>query len=76
MSAVGSIPAATACTAWARPISQPSAQTAELFDMFWALKGVTRSPLRRNRRHRPAVSRLLPAEELAPWTISTLAGIG
>ena len=45
MSAVGAMPAAAACTAWARPISAPSAQTAALFDMFCALNGATRTPL-------------------------------
>src|SRR6516164_3991898 len=76
MSAVGSIPAAAACSACARPISAPSVQTAALFDMFCALNGATRTPLRANTLHNPAVNRLLPAEELAPWIISTLAGTG
>src|SRR3954471_8629240 len=75
MSAVGSTPAAAACTAWARPISEPSAQTAALFDMFWALKGATRTPLRAKTRHSAATSRLLPTDELVPCSISTLAGI-
>src|SRR5947209_930637 len=76
MSAVGSMPAATACTACARPISAPSAQTAALFDMFCALNGATRTPLRAKIRQSAAVSRLLPAEELLPSTMSTLAGMG
>ena len=42
MSTVGSMPAASAWTAWARPISSPSAVTAAFRAMFWALKGATR----------------------------------
>src|SRR5260370_18261002 len=75
MSAVGSTPAAAACTAWARPISAPSPQTAALFDIFCALNGATRIPLRAKIRHSAAASRLLPAEDLLPWTINTLAGM-
>src|SRR5690242_7194745 len=75
MSALGSMPAAAAGTACARPISAPSPSTAAVLDMFCALKGATRTPLRAKARHSAAASRLLPAEELLPWTISTLAGI-
>ncbi len=42
MSTVGSTPAASACAAWARPISHPSAVTAALSAMFCALNGATR----------------------------------
>ncbi len=70
MSADGSIPQARACIAWARPISPPSIVTTELFDMFWALNGATDTPSRCSRRQIPAVSRLLPASELAPATSS------
>ena len=41
---LGGTPAARACSAWARPISPPSAATAALFDMFCGLNGRTRSP--------------------------------
>src|SRR5215471_6103453 len=75
MSAVGSIPAAAAWTACARPISEPSAQTAALLDIFCALNGATRIPRRAKMRHSAAVNKLLPADELAPWIISTLAAI-
>src|SRR5579871_6103698 len=75
MSAVGGTRAATACTAWARPISAPSAQTAALFDMFCALNGATRTPRRAKRRHSAAVSALLPTDELVPCSMSVLAGM-
>src|SRR5579859_1571838 len=42
--------------------------------MFWALNGATRSPRRANRRHSPATSVLLPADDAVPWTMSTGAG--
>ena len=41
MSIAGATPQARACSAWARPISPPSAVTAALFDMFCGLKGRT-----------------------------------
>ena len=41
MSTLGSTPAASACAAWARPISPPSA-TQAFRAMFWALNGATR----------------------------------
>src|ERR1700723_130212 len=53
---LGARPAARACIAWARPISPPSMVTAELFDMFCALNGATRIPLRASNRQRPATS--------------------
>src|SRR5215471_2249494 len=74
MSTVGSMPAPTACAYWARPISPPSAHTAALFDMFWALNGATRTPRRAKSRHKPATSTLLPTDEAVPCTISTGAG--
>src|SRR5580765_4459406 len=40
--------------------------------MFWALKGATRSPSLRKRRHNPATRMLLPTCDAVPWTISVL----
>src|ERR1700687_321874 len=71
MSTVGSTPAAWAWANCARPISPPAGHTAALLDMFWALNGATRSPRRANRRHSPATSVLLPADDAVPWTMST-----
>ncbi len=42
----GATPAARAWSAWARPISPPSAVTAALFDMFCGLNGLTLRPRR------------------------------
>src|SRR5579875_2313306 len=67
---LGCRPAARACMAWARPISPPSTVTTELLDMFCALNGATRSPLRASNRHRPATTMDLPASELVPATSS------
>ena len=53
MCTLGATPAARACSAWARPISPPSAVTAALFDMFCGLNGRTRRPRRRQARARP-----------------------
>ena len=44
MCTLGGTPAARACSAWARPISPPSAATAALFDMFCGLNGRTFRP--------------------------------
>ena len=66
--ASGSMPAAVACMAWARPISAPSGVTKELRDMFWALNGATRTPCLASQRHSPAVSTLFPASEVVPAT--------
>ena len=66
MSVCGSSPHAIACTACARPISPPSAVTAELSAMFCGLNGATRTPLRYNTRHNPATSVLLPASDVVP----------
>ena len=68
--ASGSIPAAAACMAWARPISAPPGVTNELSDMFCALNGATRTPRRASARHRPAVSTLFPASDVVPATSS------
>ena len=46
MSTRGATPQARACSAWARPISPPSAVTAALFDMFCGLNGRTMRPRR------------------------------
>ncbi len=46
MSTVAGRPAASACTACARPISPPSEATAALSAMFCALNGATRRPAR------------------------------
>src|SRR5262245_17569439 len=73
MSTVGEILAASACAAWARPISPPSAAQA-LSDMFWALNGATRWPARANRRQSAVVSMLLPTPEAVPWIIRHGAG--
>ena len=69
------IPAAAACIACERPISDPSGQTAALFDMFCALNGATRTPRPAKIRQRAAVSRLLPTDELAPWIMRVRAVI-
>src|SRR4051812_12814027 len=66
---VGSTPQARACSAWARPISPPSAVTAALFDMFCGLNGRTRSPRRVKARASPATISDLPTSEPVPWFI-------
>ena len=68
--ASGSMPAAAACIAWARPISAPSAVTTEFSDMFCALNGATLRPRRASQRQIPAVTALLPASEAVPATNS------
>ncbi len=73
MSTVGESPQACAWTAWARPISPPSAVTALFRAMFCGLKGATRRPLRAKTRHSPVTSTLLPASEVVPWTIRVRA---
>src|ERR1700720_64443 len=65
---LGASPAARACMAWARPISPPSVVTAELLDMFCALNGATRMPLRANSRHSPATTIDFPASDVVPAT--------
>ena len=69
MSTLGATPQARACSAWARPISPPSAVTAALLLMFCGLNGRTARPRRANARHRPATSSDLPAFEQVPWII-------
>src|SRR5215471_1942173 len=73
MSVCGSTPAASACSACARPISPPSAVTAALFDMFCGLKGSTRTPRRVAARASPATMSDLPTSEPAPWIINARA---
>jgi len=68
----GTAPAAIAWIHCARPISPPSAQTIELFDMFCALYGATRMPRRWNARQTPVVTTLLPASEVVPAMSSAL----
>src|SRR5579872_298488 len=46
--------------------------TIELFDMFCALYGATRTPRRANARHSPVVTTLLPASDVVPATSSPL----
>src|SRR4051812_18868670 len=70
MIASGSTPAANAWNACARPISAPSHVTALFSDMFCALNGATRTPLRASTRHSPATTSDLPASLVAPATIS------
>ena len=49
----GGTPQARACSAWARPISPPSAVTAALLLMFCGLNGRTRKPPPRERAAEP-----------------------
>src|SRR5271168_4176857 len=60
---------ARAWSAWARPISPPSAVTAALFDMFCGLNGRTARPHRVNARPRPATISDLPTSEPVPWNM-------
>src|SRR5580693_9139133 len=73
ISVCGSTPAASACSAWARPISPPSIVTAALFDMFCGLNGRTRKPRRVKARASPATMSDLPTSEPAPWIINARA---
>ena len=68
--------AAIACSAWARPISPPSAVTALFKAMFCGLNGATRTPCLASTRHRPATSVVLPASEVVPCTIRVSLRIG
>ena len=70
MSTVAGVRQASACKAWARPISPPSAVTAALLDMFCGLNGRTASPLSVKRRQRPATRVDLPTSDPQPWIIS------
>ena len=74
MSQWGATRAASAWTICARPISSPSAVTPELFDMFWALNGATRSPRSAKRRHRAVATTDLPTSEPVPSTARQAAG--
>src|SRR5260221_10926390 len=66
MSAIGGKPQASACIACERPISPPSTQGKELFDMFCALNGATRSPRRSSIRQNAAVNQLFPTCDAVP----------
>ena len=68
IAASGSMPAAAACTACARPISLPSRATTEFSAMFCALNGATLTPRRCSQRQMPAVTTDLPASECVPQT--------
>lgn len=67
--------AARACSAWARPISPPSAVTAALFDMFCGLNGATFSPRKVSARASPATISDLPTSEPVPWNMMARAGM-
>src|SRR3546814_765513 len=69
ISVVGAIPQARACSAWARPISPPSAVTAALFDMFCGLNGLTARPRRAKARQSPAASSDLPTSDPVPCSM-------
>ncbi len=73
MSGEGAMRAARAWSAWARPISPPSAVTAALFDMFCGLNGRTLSPRRASARHNPATMSDLPTPEPVPWIMTAAA---
>ena len=75
MCTLGGTRAARACSAWARPISPPSAVTAALFDMFCGLNGRTRRPRRVKARASPATIIDLPTSEPVPWIMRTRAVI-
>src|SRR5579872_4363784 len=75
MCTLGATRAARACSAWARPISPPSAVTAALFDMFCGLNGRTLSPRSAKARARPATISDLPTSEPVPANISARAGM-
>src|SRR3989338_6435132 len=75
ISVCGASPAAWACTAWARPISPPSAVTALLSAIFCGLNGTTLTPWRLSQRHSAVTKVLLPASEVVPCTINVLIGL-
>ena len=66
MCTLGGTRAARACSAWARPISPPSAVTAALFDMFCGLNGRTARPRCAKARASPATISDLPTSEPVP----------
>jgi len=65
--------AARACSAWARPISPPSAVTAALLDMFCGLNGATRRPWLAKARQSPATISDLPTSLPVPMNMSAFA---
>src|SRR5688572_22109632 len=69
MCTLGSTRAATACSAWALPISPPSAVTAALLDMFCGLNGRTFSPRLANARARPVAMSDLSTFEPVPCSM-------
>src|SRR3954467_9710160 len=69
MAVSGASRAARVCSAWARPISPPSAVTAALLDMFCGLKGATRMPRLAKARQSPATIKDLPTSEPVPMNI-------
>src|SRR5215510_6682263 len=75
ISTCGSIPAACACIACARPISWPSRVAKELSDMFWALNGATLNPSCRKILHRAATVSDFPACDAVPKTINATLAI-
>src|SRR5690349_18916917 len=75
MSTVAGAKHAWAWSAWARPISPPSAVTAALFDMFCGLNGRTRSPRLAQARASAATSTDFPTSEPVPCSISARAAI-
>lgn len=66
MSVCGASRQAWAWTAWARPISPPSAVTALFSAMFCGLNGTTATPRRASQRHSAVTRVLLPASEVVP----------
>ncbi len=61
--------AARACRYWAVPISPPTT-TRALLAMFWPLNGATESPCLAYHRHSAVTSRLLPAHDEHPHTMT------
>ena len=71
----GSFPAASACTACARPISSPSGVMWLFKAIFWLLNGAVRNPSSRKIRQSAVTRRLLPAPDMVPWTMMHFAVI-
>src|SRR5579862_4984159 len=69
----GSSPHASACATCARPISPPARHGNELFDMFCALNGATRTPFERSHAQMAVTIQLLPAFDDVPPTKNGLA---
>ena len=69
ISVLQGIPAASACTAWARPISRPSGVAKELRAIFCALKGAGVYPSCRKILQNPAATTLLPTSLPVPANI-------